>query len=61
MELRNPKEYQTIRLFAILGVLTLVAVLLLKVVLFDQQSIEMNRVPAQTSPQTIEVPNSRTK
>lgn len=47
MELRKPKEYQTIRLFAVLGVLTLITVLLFKLVLLAPQKVELNRVPAQ--------------
>lgn len=34
MENKRNKEYQTVRLFATLGVLTLIAVLLFRVVLF---------------------------
>lgn len=62
MELKRPKEYQTIRLFAILGLLTLMIVLLFKVVLFAPQTYDMSRVPAQTSDlpnlQTIQSPPS---
>ena len=47
MELKRPKEYQTIRLFAILGLLTLMIVLLFKVVLFAPQSFDSSRIPAQ--------------
>lgn len=47
MELKQHKEYQTIRLFAILGVMTAMVVLLLKVVLFAPQASEANRQPAQ--------------
>lgn len=55
MELKKPKEYQTIRLFAILGLLTLMTVLLFKVVLFAPQGIDLNRIPAQSIIQTPEV------
>jgi hypothetical protein len=48
MELKRPKEYQTIRLFAILGLLTLMIVLLFKVVLFAPQSFDSSRIPAQS-------------
>ncbi len=43
----KPREYQTIRLFATLGLLTLMIVLLLKVVLFGPPAEEKNRAPAQ--------------
>lgn len=56
MELKRPKEYQTIRLFAILGLLTLVTVLLFRVVLFAPQSLEMSRVPAQSTSQISDMP-----
>lgn len=49
MEIKKPKEYQTIRLFAILGVLTLITVLLFRVVLFAPQSYENIRNPAQSA------------
>jgi hypothetical protein len=49
MELKRPKEYQTIRLFAILGLLTLMIVLLFKVVLFAPQNHELMRQPAENS------------
>lgn len=49
MELRKPKEYQTVRLFAVLGVLTLITALLLKMVLLAPQKIELDRVPAQSA------------
>ncbi len=57
MEIKRPKEYQTIRLFAILGLLTLVTVLLFKVVLFAPQTMESNRIPAQISSKTPDLPN----
>jgi len=47
MALRKPREYQTIRLFATLGFLTLLLVLLFKVVLFGPVSDDKNRLPAQ--------------
>lgn len=47
MELKKPGEYQTIRLFATLGFLTLLLVLLLKVVLFGPGPDEKSRAPAQ--------------
>ena len=47
MQLKQHKEYQTIRLFAILGVMTAMVVLLLKVVLFAPQANEANRHTAQ--------------
>lgn len=47
MELRKPKEFQTIRLFAVLGMLTLITVLLFKMVLLAPQKVELNRIPAQ--------------
>lgn len=46
MELKTPKEYQTIRLFAILGLLTLMLVLLFRVVLFAPQAYEAGRLPS---------------
>ena len=48
MSLKKPKEYQTIRLFAILGFLTFMLVLLFKVVLFAPQNYETERQPAFT-------------
>lgn len=57
MELKKPKEYQTIRLFAILGLLTLMVVFLFRVVLFAPQSIDMSRLPADAATQMPEVPN----
>lgn len=52
MELRKPirttREYQTIRLFAILGALTLMTVLLFKMVLFAPQNSNVSRTPTQT-------------
>lgn len=49
MELKKVREYQTIRLFATLGFLTLLVVLLFKVVLFAPHQEEKFRVPAQQS------------
>ena len=49
MELKKPKEYQTIRLFAILGLMTLMAVLFFKVVLFAPQNYEVSRQPADNT------------
>lgn len=43
----KPREYQTIRLFATLGFLTLLLVLVFKVVLFGPPTEEKNRLPAQ--------------
>ena len=57
MELKRPKEYQTIRLFAILGLLTMMAVLLFRVVLFAPQSMDMSRIPAETPSRMSDVPN----
>jgi hypothetical protein len=51
MQLKQHKEYQTIRLFAILGLMTALVVLLFKVVLFAPQTYEANRQPAQNSVQ----------
>ncbi len=45
--LNKAKEYQTIRLFAILGALTLMTVLLFKVVLFAPQNSNVSRIPTQ--------------
>lgn len=56
MEIKRPKEYQTIRLFAILGLLTLMTVLLFKVVLFVPQNKDMNRLPAENFPKKLEMP-----
>ena len=53
MELRKPREYQTMRLFATLGFLTLLFVLLFKVVLFAPHDEEKVRVPAQQSQTTL--------
>ena len=47
MQLKQHKEYQTIRLFAILAAMTALVVLLFKVVLFAPQPYESNRQPAQ--------------
>ena len=47
MEIKRPKELQTIRLFAILGLLTLMTVLLFKVVLFVPQNTDAIRLPAE--------------
>lgn len=46
MELKQAKEYQTIRLFAILGLMTLMIVLLFKVVLFAPPAADTLRLPA---------------
>ena len=56
MEINKPKEYQTIGLFAILGLLTLITVLLLKVVLFVPQNTEIIRLPANSIPKKLEMP-----
>jgi len=53
MQLRHHKEYQTIRLFAILGLMTALVVLLFKVVLFAPQSFDPTRQPAQNTVQTV--------
>lgn len=45
--LGKPREYQTIRLFATLGFLTLLTVLLFKVVLFGPSAEDKSRQPAQ--------------
>ncbi len=45
--IRAVREYQTIRLFAILGALTLMTVLFFKVVLFAPQDSGVSRVPTQ--------------
>ena len=47
MKLQNHKEFQTIRLFAILAIMTVMVVLLFKVVLFAPQNQESVRLPAQ--------------
>ena len=47
MQLKQHKEYQTIRLFAILGLMTALVVLLFKVVLFAPQTYDTGRQPAQ--------------
>lgn len=47
MQLKQHKEYQTIRLFAILAAMTALVVLLFKVVLFAPQTYEASRQPAQ--------------
>ncbi|WP_148284933.1 hypothetical protein [Pseudobdellovibrio exovorus] len=46
MGFKKPKEYQTIRLFMILGIMTGLAVLLFRVVLFAPQSYDVTRQPA---------------
>jgi hypothetical protein len=55
MQLKQHKEYQTIRLFAILAAMTALVVLLFKVVLFAPQPYEASRQPAQsiTSSETL--------
>ena len=45
------KEYQTVRLFATLGVLTIIAVLLFKVVLFGPSATDLLRLPAEINSQ----------
>ncbi len=47
MDIRKPREYQTLRLFATLGFLTLLLVLLFKVVLFGPFPDDKFRLPAQ--------------
>ena len=47
-DLPKNKEYQTVRLFATLGILTLIAVLLFKVVLFRPVRGDLMRSPAET-------------
>ncbi len=47
MKLQQHREYQTIRLFAILALMTAMVVILFKVVLFAPQNIDANRQPAQ--------------
>lgn len=49
MRVQRPKEYQIIRLFATLGVLTLLLVLLFKVVLFAPPRNENLRLPAENT------------
>jgi hypothetical protein len=49
MKIITAKEYQTLRLFATLGVLTLVAVLFIRVVLFGPSAAEKVRQPAEIS------------
>ncbi len=49
METKRPKEYQTIRLFAILALLTCIFILVFKVVLFAPNSMDRIRVPAQNN------------
>lgn len=48
MEVKN-KEYQTLRLFATLGILTVIAVLLFRVVLFGPHLEDRLRKPAEIS------------
>ena len=45
------KEYQTARLFATLGILTIIAVLLFKVVLFGPTQMQPIRIPAEINSQ----------
>ncbi|MBC7466745.1 MAG: hypothetical protein H7256_12200 [Bdellovibrio sp.] len=47
MEIKVNKEHQTLRLFATLGVLTLIAVLLFRVVLFGPSGADKVREPAE--------------
>ncbi|MGZ3692217.1 MAG: hypothetical protein ACXVAX_11985 [Pseudobdellovibrio sp.] len=47
MKLQQHREYQTIRLFAILALMTAMVVILFKVVLFAPQNLDINRQPAQ--------------
>ena len=47
MQLKEHREYQTIRLFAILALMTAMVVLLFKVVLFAPPTFEQSRQPAQ--------------
>lgn len=47
MQLKQHKEYQTIRLFAILAAMTVLVVLLFRVVLFAPQTYDNSRQPAQ--------------
>ncbi|MFZ3231889.1 MAG: hypothetical protein WA160_16905 [Pseudobdellovibrio sp.] len=51
---KKPKEYQTVRLFMTLAVLTLIAVLLLRVVLFSPTGSDKSRQPAEINSQTEE-------
>ena len=46
-DLSEKKEYQTVRLFATLGILTVIAVLLFKVVLFGPNRGDIVRSPAE--------------
>lgn len=52
MRVQKPKEYQIIRLFATLGALTLLLVLLFKVVLFAPPRSENLRLPAENTEMT---------
>ena len=61
MQIKRPKEYQTIRLFAILGLLTLMTVLLFKVVLFVPQSTDVIRLPAELPTLQTPVQSEKTK
>jgi len=54
MEIKRNKEYQTLRLFATLGVLTIIAVLLFRVVLFGPTGSEKSRQPVDSSSLTQE-------
>lgn len=54
-------EYQTLGLFAILGVMTLMTVLLFKVVLFAPQSIDKSRSIANESALSSSVPTINAK
>ena len=47
MKLQQHREYQTIRLFAILALMTAMVVVLFKVVLFAPQNLDITRQPAQ--------------
>lgn len=58
MELNQHKEYQTVGLFAILGLMTALVVLLFKVVLFAPQVYDSSRQPAQN---TIQVSHEQKK
>jgi hypothetical protein len=49
MRVQKPREFQIIRLFATLGILTLLLVLLFKVVLFAPPRSENLRVPAESA------------
>lgn len=51
------KEYQTLGLFATLGVLTLLAVLLFKVVLFAPVSNDSVRIPAHEAALNMPLPS----